>query len=145
MKLLYGWFRKRTRCHKSSVCSNWLQSKRVFPLRKNSLKSPKFSQIAEAQAYKWRLWPRSFLRFSIGLDFHLDYMIEAIINYTWLDKLLQEDVLGFLSNCKQPKHNALLHPIWLVRLGHYTQNPIERRGVVYTLRARHNCWLHTRA
>ena len=31
-------------------------------------------------------------------------------NYTWLDKLLQEYIHGFLSG-KYPKCNALLHPI----------------------------------
>ena len=31
-------------------------------------------------------------------------------NYTRLDKLLQEDIRGFLSG-KYPKCNALLHPI----------------------------------
>ena len=41
------------------------------------------------------------------------YVIEAIMNYIWLDKLLQGDIHGFLSG-KYPKHNALY--IWFTQI-----------------------------
>ena len=43
----------------------------------------------------------------------LIYVIEVIMNYVWLDKLLQEDIHGFLS-VKHPKHNAL--HIWFTQI-----------------------------
>ena len=41
------------------------------------------------------------------------YVIEAIMNYMWLDNLLQADIHGFLCG-KHPKHNAL--HIWFTQI-----------------------------
>ena len=63
----------------------------------------------------------------------LIYVIEAIMNYMWLDKLLQGDIHGFLSG-KHPKHNAL--HIWLrksyevrsEKSAHPTKNQVSDKG-----------------
>ena len=63
----------------------------------------------------------------------LIYVIEAIMNYMWLDKLLQGDIHGFLSG-KHPKHNALhiwLRKSYVVRSeksAHPTKNQVSVKG-----------------
>ena len=63
----------------------------------------------------------------------LIYVIEAIMNYMWLDKLLQGDIHGFFSG-KHPKHNALhiwLRKSYVVRSeksAHPTKNQVSDKG-----------------